>query len=473
MVDAFTGKRVVVLGLARQGTAIARFAAERGARVIVSDLKSPEALVDALDSLTDLEIKTVLGGHPLTMLDGADLLVVSGGVPLDLPIIREAHARGIPVTNDSLEFARRVPCLHVGITGSAGKTTTTALTGAMAVAADYRAWIGGNIGRPLITYLPEIQAQDICIQELSSFQLELWDCSPDVAAVLNLTPNHLDRHQTMDAYKAAKANILRYQESDAVAVLPAEDPGAAQLAELVQGRLRRFSAQTKVDDGAYLKSDEIYVADEGGPRAVCAVNEIPLRGGHNVQNVLAAVTLADSVGVPVDAMRAAIVDFPGVEHRLEVVSIIQGVQYVNDSIATAPERSLAALGSFSEPVILLAGGKDKGMVWEPWAEAVATQAKAVILFGQLAEPLADLLQRTAGRLSGTTAPTLRADGLAEGLLLARSLAKPGDVVLLAPGGASFDAYQDFAARGQHFRELVQELDKARAAMNSETTNQER
>ncbi len=430
--------------------ALARFAAEAGAQVVISDLRTPEILADSMAQLADLSLEYVLGDHPMSLLDKTDVLAISGGVPADAPLVQAAREKGIAITNDSQEFMRRSPASVIGITGSAGKTTTTALTGVMGQVAGRRTWVGGNIGRPLIADAPKMSAGDMVVQELSSFQLEIWQQSPHVAAVLNITPNHLDRHKTMEAYTAAKANILRYQVGNDVAVLCADDPGALGLASLVRGRLRLFSAQREVEDGAFVREGQIWLRN-GHEAAILPLAEIPLRGPHNVLNVLAAVTLADTVGIAPQAMAEAVRTFQGVEHRLERVAVVDGVQYVNDSIATAPERALAALASFTEPIVLLAGGKDKEMVWDAWVRQVVAQVKHVVLFGALAEMLAGRLKAEGyGQMTQVAS-------LAEAVEVARETAVSGDVVLLSPGGTSFDAFQDFAKRGEQFRKLVKEL----------------
>ncbi|MFW5940807.1 MAG: UDP-N-acetylmuramoyl-L-alanine--D-glutamate ligase [Chloroflexota bacterium] len=459
--DDLAGKRIVILGLARQGRALARFAAQAGAEVVVSDLRSAEQLAESIEELRDLNIDFVFGEHPMSLLRGTDVVAISGGVPADAPFVALARRQGIRVTNDSLEFLLRSPAPVIGVTGSAGKTTTTALTGAMGRAAGLRTWVGGNIGRPLLDELSQMEPGDLVVQELSSFQLEVWDPnfghealkSPHIAAVLNITANHLDRHGTLAAYASAKANILRHQNSDGVAVLCADDEGAMQLQPLVRGRLRTFSRRGAVVDGAFVRSGRVWLRDGDAETAVCELGEMQLRGEHNVLNVLAAVTLADSAGVEARAMREAIRSFSGVPHRLEPVATINGVQYVNDSIATAPERALAALRSFDEPLVLLAGGRDKKMVWEEWSREVARRARHVVLFGDLAPML-------EGRLREQRSPALsitRVQTLPEAVQAAARVARPGDVVLLAPGGTSYDAYEDFEQRGEHYRELVNGL----------------
>lgn len=456
MVEELYGKRVVVLGLARQGKALARFAARAGADVVVSDKREAEALRSELEELADVPYEAVLGEHPLSLLAGADLLAISGGVPDDLPLVVAAREQGIPITNDSLEFIKRVRGTVIGITGSAGKTTTTALTGAMVRESGRPTWVGGNIGRPLIADLEAIQEDDVVVQELSSFQLQQWTVSPPIAAVLNITPNHLDRHKTMAAYTEAKSNIVRFQKPNEVALLSADDRGANQLKPLIQGRLRQFSLEISVKDGAFVDQGKIWLRDTEREWAVCDLTEIPLRGRHNVLNVLAASVLADSVGVAAEQMRQAIRDFKPVEHRLELVRVVNGVQYINDSIATSPERAIAALDSFEEPLILLAGGRDKGMVWDDWSKRVVKRAKAVVLFGELRHMMASLLAQQSSVVQSV--PEIEeAAQMSDAVRIAAAMARPGDVVLLAPGGTSFDAFVDFAARGESFRQEVGQL----------------
>ena len=448
--DELIGKRLLILGLARQGKALARFAAGMGAIVTISDMRSAETLQPILDELSDLDIHTVLGEHPMELIENADIVAVSGGVPLEAPLVQAAQANGLPITNDSLEFSKRAPTAVIGITGSAGKTTTTALTGVMGQVAGRRTWVGGNIGQPLIADLHKMAADDVVVQELSSFQLEIWDRSPHIATVLNITPNHLDRHKTMNAYTNAKANILRHQTADDIAVLCADDAGSLALSAIVRGQLRLFSLENEVSEGAFVQNGRILIRN-GVEKAVCQVDEVQLRGRHNLLNVLAATTLADSAGIPAEAIGQAIRTFKGVEHRLELVRQRRGVQWINDSIATAPERALAALHAFSEPIILLAGGRDKEMEWDAWAETAAQQAKSVILFGELADMLAQKLAKQ------DDADFKQVKTVEEAVELAAETAVSGDIVLLSPGGTSFDAFDNFALRGELFRQLVNEL----------------
>lgn len=443
-IQDMNGKKIVVLGYARQGRALAEYATQHGANVVVSDLRDAETLQAVMDEYQHPNLSFVLGEHPLSLLDGADMLAPSGGVPLTIPIVEAAKERGIQLSNDSQEFALRCPCPLIGITGSAGKSTTTTLVGEILKASGLTTHVGGNLGYPLLTELPKIKAKDRAVQELSSFQLELWTASPHIAAILNITPNHLDRHNTMSAYTEAKANILRFQKEDDVAILPSDS--LYELQTMVRGRLRRFG-QYAVEDGAFLRGNQLVLRDGVGESVVCTTAEIKLLGAHNVLNVLAAMVIADSAGATVDAMRETIIGFTGIAHRLEHVGWLDGVQYVNDSIATAPERSLAAIRAFSEPLVLLAGGKDKDLAWEEWIDVVESRVKVVVLFGHLGEQLRD-------QLDSRKVTIVRTNTLERAVTAARLLSDEGDVVLLSPAGTSYDAYQDFAERGKHFRKII-------------------
>ncbi len=457
--DPLAGRRVVVLGLARQGKALARWLPTLGARVTVSDSRSAEALAATLDELAGSPVQFVLGGHPLDLLDDCDLLCLSGGVPPTLPIVQEAYRRGIRVANDAQLFMERCPAPVLGITGSAGKTTTTALTGLMARLSGRRTWVGGNIGDVLLDVLSQIAPGDLVVMELSSFQLELMTTSPTVAAVLNVTPNHLDRHGTMEAYAGAKAHIFLHQRPGDVAIFGCDDPVARQLSRQAPAGVAYFSRETRVTPGAYLAGNQLVLAlDDRRAEVVAPRSAVRLRGEHNISNVLAACAVAGFGGVPVPAMRAALEEFTGVEHRLELVAERDGVAWVNDSIATAPERVIAALRSYREPVVLLAGGRDKKLPWDEMAALAARRCRAVIAFGEYGPAVVEHMRAALARETNPLlSQVIAVRDLPEAVARAAALAQPGDVVLLSPGGTSYDAYVDFAARGQHFRDLVRAL----------------
>ncbi|MDY7076952.1 MAG: UDP-N-acetylmuramoyl-L-alanine--D-glutamate ligase [Chloroflexota bacterium] len=474
--ETLKGKHVVVLGLARQGMALARFLAQDGAEVTVSDLRDEAALAGPLSELADLPIRYALGQHPLSLLEQADLLCLSGGVPIDIPIVVEAQQRSIPLSNDAQIFLERCQAPVIGITGSAGKTTTTALVGEMCRAAGLRTWVGGNIGNPLISDLDQIGVNDWVVMELSSFQLEVMagQTSPHVAAVLNITPNHLDRHKTMESYIAAKRNIVAHQGAENFALLGYDDANARSLAIETAARLLWFSGGAEVEEGAFktngeltLRMGSVFPRLGEGDRVICHASEVRLRGRHNLLNVLAASVLAGVAGVPVEAMRQVATTFTGVEHRLELVRELAGVHWYDDSIATAPERSLAALRSFEEPIVLLAGGRDKKLPWSEFAGEAVRRVRQLITFGEAGPMIAQVVKETReqeewqkvgnGGREARLEEVTRVGTLEEAVEAAARLARSGDVVLLSPGGTSFDAFSDFAARGERFKELVQEL----------------
>lgn len=461
------GKRVVILGAARQGVALARWLTKHGARVTLSDRRAEESLASARASLQGLSVEWVFGGHPLEMLDDADILCLSGGVPTTLPIVGEAAKRNIELSNDTQIFMEAVPCKTVGITGSAGKTTTTTLVGQMAQlavketttknGAPWKAFVGGNIGDPLISYLDEMKPMDLAILEISSFQLEQMIISPNVAAVLNITPNHLDRHGTMEAYTAAKSRILAFQSRADVAVLGRDDPGAWGLRDSAQGRLNSFGF-SKIEgdgEGTYFDDGLLVLYEHHVDIPLLRRDQIGLRGAHNVMNVLAAFAIGHAAGLPLDAMLSAAEEFTGVAHRLEFVRNRAGVCWYNDSIATAPERTIAAIHSFDEPIVLLLGGRDKNLPWEDLARLVHERVDHVVLFGEAVGKVEQALE--ADKTSARPYSQKRVSTLREAILEAERIAKPGDVVLLSPGGTSFDEFNDFEERGEKFRLWVQEL----------------
>lgn len=474
----WTRQRVVIIGAARQGMALGRYLAQHGAMVVLTDRRPLGELLAAQDTLADLPVKWVCGGHPLTLLDGADLVCVSGGVPLSLPLIVEARARGISISNDSQIFLEEAPCRVIGITGSSGKTTTTALVGRIAQEAidGYwtrasdgnrilptfkiqplaRVWVGGNIGSPLIAVVDEMRPDDLAVMELSSFQLEIMTRSPQVAAVLNVTPNHLDRHGTMQAYTAVKARILENQSPADVAVLGWDDPVAWSLANKIRGRLVVFGlGELGQQPGTFLRDGDVFLGNGESQVGLIHRRKIALRGEHNLLNVLAACAIAAAAGLPVEAMQVGVEGFEGVPHRLEFVRSRGGSDWYNDSIATAPERAMAAIRSFDEPIVLLAGGRDKDLPWEDFTALVQRRVKHLIVFGEAAEKIAAAIEETG--LPGSSFPMMHCSGMRDAVKAAAKVVQPGDVVLLSPGGTSFDEFHDFEERGECFRQLVMQL----------------
>lgn len=458
--NAYQGKNVLIIGAARQGTALARFMVNQGARVTLNDRQPADKLQSVVSSLSGLEINWVLGHHPLELLDGLDLLCVSGGVPLDMPLVTTAFARGIPVTNDSQIFMESVKAPVVGITGSAGKTTTTTLFGRIAeaqVKPPRKAWVGGNIGKPLVEYVNEIADDDLVIQELSSFQLELMTISPRVSAVLNITPNHLDRHADMAAYIAAKARIIEFQKPGDIAVLNHEDREAWKLRDMVRGDLISFGIEPIDGDHTQVlvENDQIVARVGQSKKPLLNTSLIQLRGRHNLMNVIAASALAYALDFDPAAIAAGVEGFTGVKHRTQLVRVVNGVSWINDSIATAPERTLAAIKSFNEPILLLLGGRDKNLPWDELAAAIHQRVDHVIVFGEATNKILNALGQpeSADRLQSVTAKT----GMIEALEEANRIAAAGDVVLLSPGCTSYDAFKDFEERGETFVNWVNAL----------------
>ena len=458
MMTNWNGKRVLILGAARQGLALARWLSIHGADVTLSDTRSEDELRVARESLAEFGITWALGGHPLELLDSTDVICLSGGVPLTLPIVADAVSRGIPLSNDSQIFMEVVPCKTVGITGSAGKTTTTTLVGNMArIAYGENAYVGGNIGDPLINYVDNMKAGDVAIMELSSFQLDQMNASPNIAAILNITPNHLDRHGTMEAYTAAKARILEFQSKDDVAVLGHDDKGAWNLRNKVNGKLFTFSMNDLDEglDGAYLHDGLLNLRAGNAYLPLILREKIQLRGDFNVQNVLAALAIGHAAGFPLDAMLEAVEEFRGVPHRLEFVRELNGVRWYNNSIATAPERTIAVIRAFDEPIVLMLGGRDKDLPWEELMQLVNERVDHVVLFGEAAEKI----EKTVAGL-GSAAKRFSIEcvnGLHDAVQKAAKIAESGDVVLFSPGGTSFDEFIDFAERGERFTAWVHEL----------------
>jgi UDP-N-acetylmuramoylalanine--D-glutamate ligase len=477
---SYSDRRIVILGAARQGTALARYLASHGARVVVSDARA-EADVSALSDVSGLEF--ALGGHPLSLLDGCDVLCLSGGVPIDLPIVLEARRRGVRLSNDAQIFFDACPAPIIGITGSAGKTTTTTLVGEMLAcwmagppnpkgnAGHQRSvWVGGNIGNPLISDIQRIRSGDVAVMELSSFQLELMTRSPHIACVTNITPNHLDRHGTMEDYVAAKRHILDFQSRDDWQVLSADNEVTAAMN--TQARTLWFSVRAEphgdgawMDEAGYLRV-RVSNADHLNPEhrairtlesdtddVVCHRRDLLLMGEHNILNVLAASAVCGAAGAPVEAMRAVATSFRGVVHRLQLIRDRDEVRWYDDSIATAPERLMAALKCFDQPVILLCGGRDKHLPWDEAVEMMLQRCRAVILFGEMGPMIGEKLRRLGGA-SDLDARFPVVSTLEEAVDVARRTARPGDVVLLSPGGTSYDAFKDFAERGDRFHEWV-------------------
>ncbi len=443
------GKRVAVVGLGVSNRALLRFLKDAGAIICGRDQKTFAEIKDAR-GLEQMGVDLILGERYLEGLVDYDCVFISPGVPKDLPEIREVQALGRLSSEIDMVFRySRAPIL--GVTGSSGKTTTTSLVRDMLRAGGVSVFAGGNIGIPLINEINDIGPEDQLVLELSSFQLDGLSVSPQGAVITNIAPNHLDIHGTMEAYVRAKENIYLNQGSQDFLVVNYDDPVTRAMAEGVPGRVFYFSLVDKVSPGAYLCGDELIYEDSVERIVFARRSEISLLGEHNAANILAAAVASHLAGVGWETIAEVSREFSGVPHRLELVGESGGVRYYNDSIATTPDRTEAALRSFVEPIILLAGGSDKRLSYAGLGRAVHAGVKKLILFGATAPAIRQAV------LDCGEFPLTMVQNLEQAVALAGEEAEAGDVVLLSPASASFDQYTDFAARGDHFRRLVNRL----------------
>lgn len=447
------GKRVLVVGLARSGLAAAKLAAQSGARVTATDRRAATELSGALEDLAGAKVELALGGHDENDFVKSDLVVLSPGVPASLPELQAAKRAGVPVVAEvelAWSFLSRVPL--VAITGTNGKSTTTALTGALCKE-DRRAFVGGNLGTPLCEAVLSGRQFDVVVAELSSFQLEgIAELRPHVAAVLNVTPDHLDRYPGVDAYAEAKARIFMNQREDDFAVGNARDARTAKMVERSKGAKFLFAAagaapRTVRDDG------ELVFTGGDGREERYALASRALRGQHNRDNAMAAIACARLAGVPPEAVQRGLDGFEGLPHRLELVRELDGVEWVNDSKATNVDSTAVGLAAFEKKVkpnvVVIMGGRGKGAPYSPLAPLFAGRVKALLTVGEDAPKIEEEL--------GKAAPLVRCKDLATAVKTARGLGKPGDVVLLSPACASYDQFKNYEQRGDSFRRMVKEL----------------
>ena len=440
------GRKILVLGLARTGLAVARFLAQRGARVVGADAREDDGMRQARSELSRLSAACHLGPEKTAWLDGVDAVVPSPGVPQDNTLLVEAARRGIEVLSEIELAARLGRTPMVAITGTNGKTTTTRLVAGILEAAGLRVFAGGNIGKPLIEYVDGIW--DWGVVEVSSFQLE-WvrDFRPRVALCLNLSEDHLDRYDGLASYGAAKARIFAAQHPDDVAVLNRDDPWVWGLREELGARVVSFG-WSEVEEGAFVTEDAVVWRGNGDEERF-PLRDVRLRGVHNVENVMAAVCAAKAVGVEGRHIRTAAERFPGIEHRLEFVRELDGVRYFNDSKGTNVGAVQKSLASFDGPIVLIAGGVHKGGSYRGLEPLVRDRVRRLILLGASAGIMKDAL--------GALTDTVVVKDLPEAVRQARAAARGGDVVLLSPACSSFDMFENYSERGRVFKELVQAL----------------
>jgi UDP-N-acetylmuramoylalanine--D-glutamate ligase len=448
------GKRVLAVGLARTGVATALFCAVRRARVTATDTRSESEIGDGVGKLREAGVTLELGGHRATTFLEQDLIIPSPGVPADEPHLQEARAKGVTIWSE-IELAYRfLKGRLIGITGSNGKTTTTSLVEHILKTAGMQTILAGNIGTPLIGCVDAMTEETWTVLELSSFQLEsIATFRPNIGVFLNLTPDHLDRHRTMEAYGAAKARLFENQTGDDAAILNADDPATTPYAPSLP-RVYWFSRKQRVAQGAFVRGEEIVFRQNGKEETILKLGEIPLAGAHNVENVLAAVAAARLAGASAAAIAKGVRSFAGVEHRLEFVSEIVGVRYYNDSKATNVDATLKALDAFPGRILIILGGKDKGSDYTVLQKPLREKAILALLIGAAAEKIEK-------QITGSVALE-RAETLERAVETAAHAAQPGDVVVLAPACASFDQFQNYEHRGRVFKDLVRHLEREAA-----------
>jgi UDP-N-acetylmuramoylalanine--D-glutamate ligase len=460
MANAFElrGKRVLIVGLARTGVATSLFCAARGANVTATDARTEKAIGDVLSQLRTAGVHLELGGHREETVLDQDLIIPSPGVPADAPLLKSARAKGITIWSE-IELADRfLNGRLIGITGSNGKTTTTSLIEHILRSAGISTILAGNIGTPLISRVEETNDASVTVVELSSFQLELIDSfRPNISVFLNLTPDHLDRHHTLDEYGAAKARIFENQTETDSAVLNADDPATTKYAP-AKPQVFWFSRKQRVAQGAFVRENEIVFRRDGKEETLLKLQDIPMAGAHNVENVLAAVAATRLAGADASAIAKGVRSFSGVEHRLEFVAEIGGVRYYNDSKATNVDATLKALDSFPGRILVVLGGKDKGSDYTGLQKSLREKTILALLIGAAAEKIE---KQIAGSVAIERAGTIE-----RAVEIASQAARPGDVVLLAPACASFDQFENYEHRGRVFKDLVHQLERHAASTSS-------
>jgi UDP-N-acetylmuramoylalanine--D-glutamate ligase len=446
-------RRVLVVGLGKSGLAAALFLRDRGARVTVSDARSAAALAKEIPALLEAGIMVESGGHGLLTFRRQDLIVVSPGVPLETPEVKQAQAFGTTVIGE-LELASRfLDGEVVAITGSNGKTTTTTLMGKIFADAGLPTLVGGNIGLPVIELVAQSRPESWSVLEVSSFQLEtVAEFKPKIALVLNVTPDHLDRHGTFERYRAAKAMITARQDAADFLVLNAEDVNAQSMAAKTRAQIYWFSGKRQIKQGTFVHGESLFFLPKEGvrPEPVLPLAEIGLKGTHNVENVLAAVCAARLAGIDAETIRASVKGFQAVEHRLEIVRVRRGVEFYNDSKATNVDATVKAVESFAGGIHLILGGKDKNSDYASMSPLLRERVLAVYTIGSAAEKI-------GSQLNGVV-KIVEAKTLDQAVQQAAEAAKKGDVVLLAPACSSFDQFDNYEHRGRVFREVVQKLE---------------
>ena len=456
--ELVAGKKVAFIGAGVSHKPCITMFAELGAEITLCDQKkSIEDFGDYADTLRSLNIKLSLGENYTDGFAGQDIIMRTPGYEYFKPELQAAKQAGAMVTSEVELFFELCPCEIVAVTGSDGKTTTTTLIAKMFEAAGRHVFLGGNIGAALLPQLPDVKPDDVAVVELSSFQLISMRRSPKVAVVTNVTPNHLDHHKDMQEYIDAKRNILLWQEPPCRAVLGYENAITRAMSADCKGEQVWFTRLHETDNGAFLREsdDTLCYAENGTVTPILPRAEVKLRGLHNIENLLAAIAAVWG-RVPVEAMRQVGSTFTGVEHRIEPVRVLDGVTYYNDSIATSPTRTIAGLRSFDQKIILIAGGYDKHIPYEPLAPELIAHVKTLVLMGATGPRIEEAL-RAHPDFREEDMTILHASDMRDAVAQARAAAKPGDIVSLSPASASFDLYPNFEARGREYKQIVMEL----------------
>lgn len=455
--DNLKGKPISFIGLGRTHQELLEQFSEKGAVVTLRDKRTRQQIgEETCCHLEKLGIKLMLGKNYLDNLDNAGTVLRTPGVYYSLPELNHARQNGTALTSELELFFDLCPCRIYGITGSDGKTTTTSIIAEFFRAEGRNVFLGGNIGKPLLPRIEQIDYKDIAVVELSSFQLMSMRCSPDVAIVTNVTPNHLDVHGNMEEYIDCKKNIYRHQNGFSRTIINADNNITFSFLPEIRGEVRTFSRQTPTHHGAYLGEDGwIYVADKNGVTKVLHKDKIRIPGIHNVENYLAAISAVWGE-IPLETINKVAEEFPGVEHRIEFVREIDGVKWYNDSIASSPTRTIAGLNSFPQKIILIAGGYDKKIPFQPLAPKVIEKVKVLILMGDTAQQIQEAVQ-SCPDYNPETLPIHRVDTMEDAVRTAQQYALSGDIVSLSPACAAFDLYKDFEARGKHYKQLVLSL----------------
>ncbi len=446
--NSLKGKRVAVIGLGVSNQPLVERLLDAGVPVLACDKRRREEFNGLIEALERRGLETALGPGYLDHLDGADVIFRTPGLRPDVPQIARAVEGGARLTSEMEAFLDLCPCRIVAVTGSDGKTTTTTIIAGLLKAAGYRTFVGGNIGHPLLCQVDDIRPDDIVVLELSSFQLMTVRQSPSIAVVTNLAPNHLDVHRDMEEYVSAKRNIFAYQDACDRLVLNADNEITAGFAAQARGAVTLFSRRRRLEDGVCLREKTVFCCG----RSVLRTDDILLPGLHNLENYMAAIAAVDGL-VPDEVIRDFARTFGGVEHRIELVRELDGVRYYNDSIASSPSRTIAGLRSFRQKVILIAGGYDKHIPYDVLGPEIVQSVKVLLLTGDTAEKIKQAARSAPGYQEGQPEILDCAD-LREAVERARTLAQPGDVVMMSPASASFDRFRNFEERGRAFKELV-------------------